>query len=51
LASFADDRSSASGSLLLAELALGLCRRHTGEPMDDLNRNLCRLMESSVRGR
>jgi hypothetical protein len=50
LASFDDDRSLASGSLLLAELALGLYRRHTGEPMDACIRDLCLQMETSVRG-
>jgi hypothetical protein len=49
-ASFDDDRSLASGSRLLVELALGLYRRQTGEPMDASIRDLCLQMEGSVRG-
>ena len=48
LASFDDDRSLASGSLLLAELALGLYHRETDRPMDELVHELCVHMESSV---
>jgi hypothetical protein len=49
MSSFDDDRTLASGSLLLAELTLGLYRREIDKPMDELVNDLCLQMESSVR--
>lgn len=49
LQAFADERELAGGALLVAELSLGLLRDETGESLDDCVRELCVVMESSLR--
>lgn len=46
-----DDRSLASGSLLLAELAIGLYRSQTGQSIDACLSELCVQLEAAVGAR
>ena len=48
MASFEDATTLAGGSLLVAELALGMYQRETGRDMDTCVRTLCVQMESTV---
>jgi hypothetical protein len=48
MSTFPNDRALAGGSLLLAEIALGLYRNETGQSMDDCVRELTTQLENAV---
>ncbi|MBE1603668.1 superoxide dismutase [Actinopolymorpha pittospori] len=48
MGTFPNDRALAGGSLLLAEIALGLYRRETGQSMDDCVRELTTQLENAL---
>ncbi|SDS08007.1 hypothetical protein [Actinopolymorpha singaporensis] len=47
---FPNDRALAGGSLLLAEIALGLYRQQTGQSMDECVHELATQLENAVTG-